>query len=751
MVVAVSLGVGSLALATGGGAEAFDGAILFQTNPERSDCPEDGQFDATILQEFKYLCEAFYYLSEYSHAYSDGDLASLGSAAADAVEEAFDDGRLNAHGTDSRPHKCVLPFPGFADACTQIERAVADDTVDAILLAGDAMMKKHSLHRLLTPAQRETWRQGQKGDRPQWFGLEVLPLDADDDECWPLSAQCQLKITHVHREGPAWDESLRAGQVIEEWSVVDGRSLSDLNECDVYEQLGLLGRYPSETEVIAQVSGLPGIDTSVQVRFSVATVPWAWSQMVDDAGYLRMEWTPFLDDPHSSGSINVFHDALSGLAGASAVVLDLRDTNQRGILKRHLDLIGYFLPANSALLTRSHTKEIVPFGGGTPEGEHIPMLSTVTPVDTTTPVRVVVSPVPTDRSGRFDMIPAVLQHADRADIVGTGTVGTPIRVNDKLVVEQYIPIGEGRGWRMFYAREEWRLPNDANPPEYTLDHNIDLPTCASLNDITAAALGEPILPPTTTTVPPTTTTVRPTTTTVRPTTTTVRPTTTTVRPTTTTVRPTTTTTTTPPDPDPPTTGTPFDYFVDDEGSVHEDNINRIAAARITVGCSAPTDNPPWGDLYCPDDPVPRRQMASFLARALNLPAADQDYFVDDEGSGHEDNINRIATARITVGCSAPTDNPPWGDRYCPDDPVTRRQMASFLTRALDLPAADQDYFVDDEGSVHEDNINRIATARITVGCSAPTDNPPSGGRYCPDDPVTRSQMASFLARALNLS
>ena len=458
MVVAVSLGVGSLALATGRGAEAFDGAILFQINPERSDCPENGQFDATILQEFKYLCEAFYYLSEYSHEYSEGDLASLGSAAADAVEEAFVDGRLNAHGTNSRPYKCWLPFPGFADACTQIERAVAADTVDAILLAGDAMMKEYSLHRLLTPAQRDTWRQGQKGDRPQWFGLEVLPLDADDDECWPLSAQCQLKITHVHPGSPAAIRGLSADQVIEEWSVVGNPSLSDLGECDVYG-LGLPGRYTSGTEVTVRVSQWPGIPIILQA----ATVPWAWSQMVDAGGYLRMEWTPFLDDPHSSGSINVFREALSELDGASAVVLDMRDTNQRGILKRHLDAIGYFLPDESALLTRSHTKEIVPYGGGTPEDEHIPMRSTVTPVDTTTPVRVVVSPVPTDRSGRFDMIPAVLQHADRADIVGTGTVGTPIRVNDKFVVEQYIPVGEGRGWRMFYAREGMEAPQRHRP------------------------------------------------------------------------------------------------------------------------------------------------------------------------------------------------------------------------------------------------------------------------------------------------
>ena len=169
--------------------------------------------------------------------------------------------------------------------------------------------------------------------------------------------------------------------------------------------------------------------------------------------------------------------------------------------------------------------------------------------------------------------------------------------------------------------------------------------------------------------------------------------------------------------------------------MHEDNINKIAKARITVGCDRLV-----GDLYCPSRPVTRAEMASFLARALDLPEVERDYFVDDDGSVHEDNINKIAEARITVGCDRLV-----GDLFCPSRPVTRAEMASFLARALDLPEVERDYFVDDDGSVHEDNINKIAEARITVGCDRLV-----GDLYCPSRPVTRAEMASFLARALDL-
>jgi len=165
-------------------------------------------------------------------------------------------------------------------------------------------------------------------------------------------------------------------------------------------------------------------------------------------------------------------------------------------------------------------------------------------------------------------------------------------------------------------------------------------------------------------------------------------------------------------------------FTDIAGTPFVDEIVWLADMGITTGC-APS-------LFCPTDPVTRGQMATFLARALDLPATSTDYFADDNGTAHEDNINRVAAAGITTGCSD-TD-------FCPSDPVTRAQLASFLARGLDLPATTTDYFTDDERSAHEDAINRVAAAGITTGCAP--------GRFCPNGIVIRQVLAAFFYRAL---
>ncbi len=174
-------------------------------------------------------------------------------------------------------------------------------------------------------------------------------------------------------------------------------------------------------------------------------------------------------------------------------------------------------------------------------------------------------------------------------------------------------------------------------------------------------------------------------------------------------------------------------FLDDDESIFEGDIEWLAAAGLTVGC-----NPPLGSLFCPTESVTRGQMAAFLARALGLPAVVGDRFSDDDGSVFELDIEKLATAGITSGC-----NPPRNDHYCPTDPVTRGQMAAFLVRALDLPTGPHTDFIDDNESVFEDDIGRLAAAGITAGC-----NPPVNDRFCPNESVTRGQMAAFLRRAL---
>ncbi len=164
-------------------------------------------------------------------------------------------------------------------------------------------------------------------------------------------------------------------------------------------------------------------------------------------------------------------------------------------------------------------------------------------------------------------------------------------------------------------------------------------------------------------------------------------------------------------------------FSDDDDSVHEDSIRRLAAAGITSGCGE--------TRFCPDQSVTRGQMAAFLVRALKLPAASGDPFRDDDRSMFEDAIESLAAAGITSGCGP--------RKFCPEQPVTRGQMAAFLVRALKLPAASGDPFRDDDRSMFEDAIESLAAHGITKGCGE--------RRYCPDAPVTRAEMATFLVRA----
>jgi hypothetical protein len=124
-------------------------------------------------------------------------------------------------------------------------------------------------------------------------------------------------------------------------------------------------------------------------------------------------------------------------------------------------------------------------------------------------------------------------------------------------------------------------------------------------------------------------------------------------------------------PDLPTAAASQDRFTDDEASVHEANINRLAQANIISGQTTTTFNP--------EGEVSRAQMATFIAEALEflrgapLPEGN-DAFTDDETSNHEANINRLATADIVDGTSAAG--------FSPENRVTRAQMASFIVQAL---------------------------------------------------------------------
>jgi SpoIID/LytB domain protein len=152
-----------------------------------------------------------------------------------------------------------------------------------------------------------------------------------------------------------------------------------------------------------------------------------------------------------------------------------------------------------------------------------------------------------------------------------------------------------------------------------------------------------------------------------------------------------------------------------------------------------------GSLFSPGMTVTRAQMASFVARMIvadggSLPSSPPDAFDDDDGSVHEQAINQLAAAGIVQGVGPRT--------YGPQRPIDRAQVASILARAVvfrgvTLDSTPTDWFTDDTGSVHEQAINQLATEGVVTGTSA--------GSYTPSASTRRDQMASMVARALDLA
>ncbi len=164
-------------------------------------------------------------------------------------------------------------------------------------------------------------------------------------------------------------------------------------------------------------------------------------------------------------------------------------------------------------------------------------------------------------------------------------------------------------------------------------------------------------------------------------------------------------------------------------------IENLYQSGITNGCSlSPL-------TYCPEAVVTRGQMAVFLLRgklgSIFTPPTPTGSFLDvppDYWSAGW--IEHLASLGITNGCGT--------DSYCPEDYVTRAQMAVFLIRSkygsgYTPPPATGKFTDVPESYWAATWIENLASDGITSGCGPTT--------YCPEEPVTRAQMAVFLVRS----
>ncbi len=198
-------------------------------------------------------------------------------------------------------------------------------------------------------------------------------------------------------------------------------------------------------------------------------------------------------------------------------------------------------------------------------------------------------------------------------------------------------------------------------------------------------------------------------------------------------------------------------FVDvTDTNVHKDAIDCVANYGITVGCGT-------GEGFCPEQRVPRWQVALFLARVAELPGVELGPGSGD-GAGFEDlgeglpadavaAINRLSSEGVIKGRSDTV--------FDPYGLITRGQMALLLVRFLKLApssgvgvdadgmvningAAPDDFFPD-VGPVLPDEFDQAAGGLFELGIAKGRTD----GDFDPFDGLTRAQMASFLARMLD--
>jgi len=174
-----------------------------------------------------------------------------------------------------------------------------------------------------------------------------------------------------------------------------------------------------------------------------------------------------------------------------------------------------------------------------------------------------------------------------------------------------------------------------------------------------------------------------------------------------------------------------------------DWIERLYDAGVTTGCI--TTSPM---RYCPENNVTRAEMAVFLLRAKHTmpytppPVGTSTGFTDVPTSYWAAAwIKQLAAEGITEGCTATT--------FCPNQPVTRAEMAKFLLTAKHVlgytpPAVGTSTGFTDVplGYWAAAWIKELAVEGITTGCGV--------GLYCPEQPVTRAEMAKFLVTTFTL-
>ena len=613
--------------------------------PEAETEPEAGaEADRAVCAEapavFDLLCRSYELLKEhYVDDIPDEDLAV---AAARGVREA---GLAPRGEQDEAAPLCALPAPAFEQTCVEID--AVGDTAAAVWAASEEMFAFLGDPNtfLMSRSVYEALLSRPEGGTPySGIGIGLGLLDGTVP-CHALSETCRLAVAEVFAGSPAE----RAGLVADDLLV----SLDDFVPSGSGCGLGGLSSFEPGARVRVVVER-DGREMTLVVEADLVHVQAAAGRTVlGKTGYLRLGSFGARSDRALAQELQALLDS-----GVEALVLDLRG-NPGGYLQTVINIAGMFLNDRQVVIqevSRLHTLlHLVSGHGGLANPAVLPIAVAVDG----------------SSASASEVLTLALRDHGRATVVGTTTHG-----KNTGQITQAVESRDGTllgGARVTVFR--WLGP-EASSADGGIEPDIELDLSGCWHPIgltrqVAAAAGLP-------------------------------------------------------------GAAPADLQV---GTERYEAVEALTADGVLAGTGC------GSGLFCPGDPIPRWLMAVWLVRVVDgedpKPLSASRFADVDAGQWWATHVERLAELGITVGCAREP------AQYCPDDPVTRAHLATFLKRAFVLDPAVPRGFADTDGSVHEAAIDSLHAAGITMGCST------EPLRFCPNQATTRGQMVLFLERVRN--